>query len=97
MNQNLPTNSENDSENEEDTPYDLCLYRAVEQLPNTTSLIVAETLATQMLRMEEASKRIAEEGIVVRDLKGSVIPHPAIKIEHDAAKVVADIFKKFKK
>jgi len=53
-----------------------------------------EVLAIQMDRAEEAHRRIEEEGIVVRDLKGSVIPHPAIKIEIDAGKIISDLIKK---
>ena len=30
-----------------------------------------------------------------RDLKGSVTPHPAIKIDIEATKLIADLFKKF--
>ena len=59
-----------------------------------TSDIVVEVLAIQMDRAEEAHRRIEEEGIVVRDLKGSVIPHPAIKIEIDAGKIISDLIKK---
>jgi len=63
-------------------------------LYTSTSNIVVEVLATQMDRAEEAHRRIEEEGIVVRDLKGSVIPHPAIKIEIDAGKIISDLIKK---
>jgi len=33
----------------------------------------------------------------VRDLKGSVVAHPAIKIESDATKLIADLLRKHRK
>jgi hypothetical protein len=68
--------------------------KARASLYSSTSDIVVEVLAIQMDRAEEAHRRIEEEGIVVRDLKGSVIPHPAIKIEIDAGKIISDLIKK---
>ena len=48
-------------------------------------------IARQMDRADEAQKRILEEGLVVRDMKGSVIAHPAIQIEKDACKIITDL------
>ena len=47
--------------------------------------------------LDEARRRIDEEGIVVRDLKGSVIAHHAIKVEADASKLLAELMSKNKK
>jgi len=70
---------------------------ATDQVCESTPYTIIEQIARQMDRADEASKRIKEEGIVVRDMKGSVIQHPAIKIELDACKVIADLLKKHKK
>ena len=64
--------------------------------PKTPDFIV-ELMATHYGRAIEARNRIDTEGIVVRDLKGSVIQHPAIKIEQDATKLLFDLFKKYAK
>jgi hypothetical protein len=50
-------------------------------------------MASQIGIAEEARARIEEEGIVVRDMKGSVIEHPAIKIEQVALKTISDTLK----
>lgn len=70
---------------------------ATEQTRDRTPQAVIEVIATQMERAEEARARINEEGIVVRDMKGSVIPHPAIKIETEAGKMIADLLAKHKR
>jgi len=49
-----------------------------------------------MDRADEAQRRIVTEGIVVRDLKGSVIPHPAIQIEKDACKIITELLVRHK-
>lgn len=58
---------------------------------------VIEQIAKQLNRCDEASKRIDEEGIVVRDMKGSVIQHPAIKIEIVAGKIITDLLMRYGK
>jgi hypothetical protein len=50
-----------------------------------------ELLASQIGIADEARARIIEEGIVVRDMKGSVIKHLAIEIEQKALKAIQDI------
>jgi len=70
------------------------LELAMSQVAKSTPQSIVDAIATQMDRADEAKKRINEEGIVVRDLRGSVIPHPAIKIEADAIKLMADLLKK---
>ena len=64
------------------------------QVRARTPVGVIAVIAQQMQRAEQARVRVNEEGIVVRDLKGGVIPHPAIKIENDASKIVADLLSK---
>ena len=71
--------------------------RAKQQVKRNTPAIIIEAIALQMDRLDEAKKRIVNEGIVVRDLKGSVVPHPAIKIEQDATKLIAELLNKYKK
>ena len=67
---------------------------ARKQVDRWTRDAIIDIIATQMDRANEAKRRIEEEGLVVRDMKGSVIPHPAIKIEIDAGKIIADLIKK---
>lgn len=84
MSQEQPTRSSN---------YDLI---SSEMPPGTPSTVV-ELIARQVDRANEAKKRIDKEGGVVRDLKGNVIPHPAIAIEQQATKLIAEILLKYKK
>lgn len=69
------------------------LKRAKNQVgPNTPESII-ELLASQLGIADEARARIVEEGIVVRDMKGSVIKHPAIEVELKALKAIQDVIK----
>jgi len=72
----------------------LSIEKVRAQVRNNTPESVIQIIATQIDRAEEAKNRIDIEGIVVRDLKGSVIPHPAIKVEIDAGKIAADLLAK---
>lgn len=69
------------------------INEAKKQLNANTPDIIIELLASQINIAREAEKRIVEEGIVVRDMKGSVIPHPAIKIERNALTEIANLIK----
>lgn len=69
------------------------LKRAQQVLQEQEPLLV-ELLASQIDIAEDARKRIQTEGIVVRDLKGSVIEHPAIKIEQAALKIIESLIHK---
>ena len=62
-----------------------------------TPSVIVEAIATQLKTARDARARIEEEGTVVRDMGGRVIPHPAIKIEADAIKLYADLIKKHQK
>ena len=63
--------------------------------PNTPDIIVG-LVARQLDRANDAADRITKEGSVVRDLKGAVIPHPAIAIEAAATKNIAEMILKYK-
>ena len=63
----------------------------------STPEVIIENLVNQTETAREARRRIDEEGIVVRDMKGSVIEHPAIKIERDCFKIIDDVMKRYKK
>ena len=65
--------------------------RAKAQVGEHTPEVIIELLASQLGIADEARARILEEGIVVRDMKGSVIKHPAIEIEQKALKCIQDI------
>ena len=58
---------------------------------------VIEIIETNMILSDKADARVEKEGIVVRDLKGSVIQHPAIKIQADAQKVISNLMDKYRK
>lgn len=68
---------------------------AKEQVYDDTPKAIVAAIATQLDRAEEAAERIVREGSVVRDMKGSVIPHPAIQVEINAIKLYTDLIKKW--
>ena len=78
MSQHQPTQSKN---------YKL----VVDQVKHTTPLIIIDMIARLIDRADEAKTRIEKEGAVVRDMKGSVIPHPGIDIESKAIKQISDL------
>ncbi len=84
MSQNTPTQSAN---------YLLIKGQVRDKTPDT----IVHQIALQLDRSDEAKERIEKEGIVVRDMKGSVISHPAIKIEIDACKLIAELLTKYQK
>jgi len=65
--------------------------RAKGMVADGTPKVIIELLASQIGIADEARARIVEEGIVVRDMKGSVIKHPAIEVELKAIKAIQDI------
>lgn len=67
------------------------------QLKASTPLSIFEAIAAQVYTAREARERIEREGSVVRDMRGSVIPHPAIKIEADAIKIYTSIIAKYQR
>jgi hypothetical protein len=67
-----------------------------DQVKENTPFAIVELIVRQLDRADEAAARIEREGSVVRDLKGSVVPHPAITVEKDATKIAADLLEKHK-
>lgn len=47
-----------------------------------------ETFATLVARLREARRRIDDEGMVVEDKRGRVVPHPALLVERQTAEMV---------
>ena len=80
----------------QDTRIQSKIETAREQVGGDTPESIIEAIASQLGLIEESRTRINEEGIVVRDMKGSVIPHPAIKIEGDAIKLMDSMLSKYK-
>jgi len=80
MNQNTPTPSS----------VNAATAACAENTPDAT----IELIANQLERAKDAAARIEKEGSVVRDSRGSVIPHPAIDIERAATKLAADLILK---
>ena len=66
------------------------------QVSDRTPESIVELIARQLDRADEAHERIRREGSVVRDMKGSVIPHPAIAVEITATKLASDLLTKNK-
>lgn len=54
-----------------------------------------EALCGQVYRLREAERRISEEGMVVQDVKGNPIPHPALSIEKQAQAEIRNWINKY--
>lgn len=76
------------------TSLDALLEEVDEQVNDRTPEAVREAIATQLGQAREARGRVTQEGSVVRDMKGSVIPHPALKVEQDAIKLYTALLDK---
>ena len=81
MSRNIPTNSDS-------------MEYARQQVKKNCKQAILDSIVILLDRIEDAENRIEEEGIVVRDMKGSVIPHPAIKIAEDSMKLMVSIIDK---
>ena len=55
---------------------------------------VADAIMENIEIANECGTRIRDEGIVVRDLNGTVCEHPAIKTQQNAIKLYTDLLKK---
>lgn len=66
-----------------------------EQIEKYTPMAIREAIAIQIHTARVARDRVEKEGLVVRDTKGSVIPHPAIKVEADAIKIYTGLISKY--
>lgn len=73
------------------------LDEVFEQCHPSTPTATVEAIAQQIAMAREARARIDEEGIVVRDMRGAVLAHPAIAIEADAVKLYTALLQKAKK
>ena len=76
------------------TQLDKIKQELLKDLKADTPQTVLEAIAIQVYTAREARKRIDEEGSVVRDSRGSVIAHPAIKIEASAIKLYTSLIEK---
>ena len=79
------------------TPSHAAIEEIANQVKPGTPPAIIESLAAQLSLAREARGRIVKEGSVVRDPKGSVVAHPAIKIEADALKLLAPLLKEWKR
>jgi phage terminase small subunit len=66
------------------------------QLDADTPPAIVDCIVVQIQRARAAGERVEAEGVIVRDVKGSVIPHPAIKVEADASRIVAEMVDKYR-
>ena len=65
------------------------------QVKDSAPAAIIQILVGQMEISQQAKIRIEEEGIVVRNIGGLVISHPAIKIQNDAEKIIASLLAKY--
>jgi len=72
------------------------MEKALSQVNKRTPHIICELIAVQLDIIDDSIRRITQEGTVVKDLKGSVIPHPSIKIKLDATKATSDLLSKYR-
>ena len=79
------------------TPSRALIDEAQEQVRRSCPAAIVESIAGQLYLAREARARVAAEGSVGRDPKGSVVAHPAIKIEAAAVKLYADLLGKWAK
>ena len=79
------------------TPLDKIQKEIAKEVKKSTPQTIIEAIAIQVQTARDARKRIIKEGSVVRDTRGSVIPHPAIKIEANAIKIYTALIAKFQK
>ena len=73
------------------------LEEAIAQTKPNTPKMILDNIAKARLLSHDCGERIEREGAVVRDLKGSIVPHPAIKIRNEQDKIVADLIAKYRK
>jgi len=71
------------------------LDKAMDETKRTTPFGIVQILADKYKRLDDAKRRIDEEGLIVRDQKGSVIEHPALKIITTHEKEILDILKQY--
>jgi len=61
---------------------------ASNDLAGTVDRSALEAFCTLMARLREARQRVEDEGMVVKDPRGRVIPHPALAVERQTAEQV---------
>lgn len=61
---------------------------ASNELAGTVDRSALEAFCTLMARLREARNRIGDEGMVVKDPRGRVIPHPALAVERQTAEQI---------
>lgn len=57
-------------------------------LAGTVDRSALEAFCTLMARLREARQRVEDEGMVVKDPRGRVIPHPALAVERQTAEQI---------
>ncbi len=71
------------------------ITEVADQVRDDTPDAVLEAIAVQLRAAREARERIEREGSVVRDVKGSVIAHPAFGVEQSAIKLYTALMAKW--
>jgi hypothetical protein len=78
------------------TPSEELCKEVRDQVKGRTPELIVKAIAVQVHTANEARGRIDREGSVVRDIRGAVVAHPAIKIEADAIKLYSALLDKHK-
>lgn len=61
---------------------------ATNDLAGTVDRSALEAFCTLMARLREARQRVEDEGMVVKDPRGRVVPHPALAVERQTAEQI---------
>lgn len=61
---------------------------ASNDLAGTVDRSALEAFCTLVARLREARRRVEDEGMVVKDPRGRVVPHPALAVERQAAEQI---------
>jgi len=69
--------------------------KVYDQVRLKTPASIIDLIAVQLDRADDAKRRIEEEGIVVRNMSGSVVEHPCVKTEIAATKLACELISKY--
>jgi hypothetical protein len=72
----------------------MSLPSSARRLRHNTPSGIVEIFEENLSHFLEAKRRITEEGQVVRDLRGAVVPHPSLEIQREHGKIMLEILKK---
>lgn len=71
------------------------IQEALSKLKQGAPSGIVDITARKLETFEAMKKSIDNEGHVVRDLSGKIVPHPAIKILEETEKQLLDIYSRY--